>query len=151
MKLVEITDVYDGQVWKAGQKLYVIKIVNVCECADRYINGKKVNECLLFEEGWRDVYNIKLIGKLGLTHEVKDGKLVKIEREHPCIGCIYENKELGGYYMPFGMADDNCEYCGTSMGLLTIDDSGFIYPTDDCDYNCIGFYNATHTLEIDNE
>lgn len=86
MKLTEIKGIYVGQVYEAHRNLFVV------ETAEKYINkeyqtgrvamyerGKKV--CFgikLYPESFKDM---KLIGKIGITHEIDDiGDIKEIKR-----------------------------------------------------------------------
>lgn len=93
MKLVEIKDVRVGQIWDNGNNFLIItgfseyepemvhSVTYVPE--DKPItlkNGKKVTGLMFSSTSRNLLEGLKLIGKLGITHRIEDGKLVEIPR-----------------------------------------------------------------------
>lgn len=93
MKLVEIKDVRVGQIWDNGNNFLIItgfseyepemvhSVTYVPE--DKPItlkNGKKVTGLMFSSTSRNLLAGLKLIGKLGITHRIEDGKLVEIPR-----------------------------------------------------------------------
>lgn len=75
MKLVEINDVRPGQVWKDDES-YLVLIGT--DLKGTWYNSKGVS-CMGGME-LCDTVHCKLTGFLGITHELKDNKLVEIKR-----------------------------------------------------------------------
>lgn len=89
MKLVKIKDVRPGQVWINKKEMITIdSFYNDTEIQISAYNlsGKEIEFDLDEYEGMIDTDAVKqgynLIGKLGITHRVEDGKLVEITREY---------------------------------------------------------------------
>lgn len=93
MKLVEIKDVRIGQIWDNGNNFLIItgfseyepemvhSVTYVPE--DKPItlkSGKKVAGLMYSSTSKNSLEGSKLIGKLGITHRIEDGKLVEIPR-----------------------------------------------------------------------
>lgn len=91
MKLVEIKDVRVGQIWDNGNNFLIItgfsehepemvhSVTYVPE--DKPItlkSGKKVAGLMYSSTSKNSLEGSKLIGKLGITHRIEDGKLVEI-------------------------------------------------------------------------
>ena len=73
MNLVEIKDVRVGQVWKADKDvLYIVSDYN-----KRFV-PRSISIESFESAGLQNRYTI--IGKLGITHRIEDGKLVEIPR-----------------------------------------------------------------------
>ena len=79
MKLVEIKDIRPGQIWKDKDKYKVI-------LENHYDDGTYIRtydfSCKELKECDPDEYILDdiLVGKLGITHRIEDGKLVEIPR-----------------------------------------------------------------------
>ena len=95
MKLVEIKDVRIGQVWKeddndifiiTGFSEYEPEMIHCISYIpeDKPItlkNGKKITGLVYSSTSKNLLEKSTLIGKLGITHRIEDGKLVEITRE----------------------------------------------------------------------
>lgn len=96
MKLVEIKDVRIGQVWKeddndifiiTGFSEYEPEMIHCISYIpeDKPItlkNGKKITGLVYSSTSKNLLEKSTLIGKLGITHRIEDGKLVEITREY---------------------------------------------------------------------
>lgn len=93
MKLVEIKDVRVGQIWDNGNNFLIITGFSEYEPemvhSVTYVpenkpitlkNGKKVTGLMYSSTSKNSLEGSKLIGKLGITHRIEDGKLVEIPR-----------------------------------------------------------------------
>ena len=91
MKLVEIKDVRVGQIWDNGNDFLIITGFSEYEPemvhSVTYVpenkpitlkNGKKVTGLMYSSTSKNSLEGSKLIGKLGITHRIEDGKLVEI-------------------------------------------------------------------------
>jgi hypothetical protein len=91
MKLVEIKDVRVGQIWDNGNNFLIITGFSEYEPemvhSVTYVpenkpitlkNGKKVTGLMYSSTSKNSLEGSKLIGKLGITHRIEDGKLVEI-------------------------------------------------------------------------
>lgn len=97
-EIVEVTEVREGQVWENNDFNYTFVIdkkVNDFDFAfTRFLNN---NEDFKFHGKWVNTFppeskDTKLIGALGITHDIVDGRLVEREIEHPAVGFVYEDE-----------------------------------------------------------
>lgn len=132
MKLVKIEDVRVGQIWQLHNLIGLVKEI------DKGLNN--LLKIALFQlyptEGGietESVHNIitkhKLIGKLGITHEIRDNRLVEIPRDEFQVDDVVT-------YFDF----DHCENIGVVISIYDRDEytsysfitNKGIYDTDDC-------------------
>lgn len=76
MKLVKIIDVRPGQVWINDQT----GLVHTVDDLGNLSNADKADTTKIRDE-YLKAAKCRLIGKLGITHRVDDGRLVEIPRE----------------------------------------------------------------------
>lgn len=99
MKLVEIKDVRVGQIWEIHNMLGVIELINFT-----YLSLTSIARITLFPGGepeTESIFNItekhKLIGFLGITHEIIDNKLVEIHQEDLIVNDVVEYLDFDGF------------------------------------------------------
>lgn len=113
MKLVEIKDVRPGQIrkviafnqWKDEKEFEVLAVIEASGLGeyaefDTYAEFYDIKTKQLIEddsEELRFYENGELIGKLGITHRIEDGKLVEIPREDLVVDDIVEYLDFDGF------------------------------------------------------
>lgn len=156
MKLVKIEDVRVGQIWQLHNLIGLVKEIDK--------GSNNLLKIVLFQlfyptEGGietESVHNIitkhKLIGKLGITHEIKDNRLVIISRDKFQIDDVVEFKDT-----------TQREY----VILREIQEIGQVFPNNgnfkcfhdiyggrslfDFEFKKIGIYGVTHEFVNDCE
>jgi hypothetical protein len=122
MKLVEITDLRIGQVRENDTKIYIINFLfpdqKICrvEKVNKYdLDDVSLTNLTVDDEetlSYEQISNEKLVGFIGITHKIKDGKFVKIPRkefeENDVFG--YFNNELAGKLEVAIYSDENDVY-----------------------------------------
>ena len=170
MKLVEIKDVRVGQVWQFGE--------NMCRCfvVERTMKTKTCGatyqafDCPTMPEECKGELYIKdydmpkiphgrLIGKLGITHRIEDGKLVEIPRtaefqiDDVCYTLSFYNTasphfDIGVDFEDIIFVIDNMDTYENGT-LLLFDARGNEYRPDDVEK--IGILGVTHEFVNDRE
>ncbi len=172
MKLVEIKDVRVGQIWDNGNNFLIItgfseyepemvhSVTYVPE--DKPItlkSGKKVAGLMYSSTSKNSLEGSKLIGKLGITHRIEDGKLVEIPRtaefqiDDVCYTLSFYNTasphfDIGVDFEDIIFVIDNMDTYENGT-LLLFDARGNEYRPDDVEK--IGILGVTHEFVNDRE
>lgn len=77
MKLVKIIDIRPGQVWEEHRNLFLVLNRGNNITARMYERGELVAEGIKYTDEFKDM---RLIGKIGITHRIDDDRLVEIPR-----------------------------------------------------------------------
>lgn len=109
LQIKKVTEIKEGQVWQKtneDKSLFVVKN----NFTEKYEDGTYVvgAEVTMYTDGLeyggegfcpeQFLQNeCKLIGALGIDYEIVEGKLIKKEVKHPCVGWVYDRK--GELYM----------------------------------------------------
>lgn len=164
MKLVEIKDVRVGQVWQFDENMCRCFVVERTMKTEQPIKLSIVLQCQKNAKVIKDydmpkIPHGRLIGKLGITHRIEDGKLVEIPRtaefqiDDVCYTLSFYNTasphfDIGVDFEDIIFVIDNMDTYENGT-LLLFDARGNEYRPDDVEK--IGILGVTHEFVNDRE
>jgi hypothetical protein len=95
MKIVKIENPIEGFVYEYGGSYNVLMFGNEFYFKCYYITSKESFETRPFDES----ECVNLMGKIGITHKLEDGKLVDIPRREIEKGDVFKQKGVGKYFI----------------------------------------------------
>ncbi len=105
MKLVEIKDIREGQIYERNRCIFVVmrrsgidRVVLRLYCYNRKSEPNNAYEAQAMHEVRIDALNdCQLIGKLGITHRIEGNRLVELPREDLIVDDVVKYLDFDGF------------------------------------------------------